>query len=71
VAVIGHDDIDYLSDAARFVWHSVYIEDRDGLRQLARQEFGASDEVLVDEIAGSASVDYDLGGRFLHGVRRL
>ena len=63
VLLVCHDHIDDFSDTAGFVERSVDIVDRDRLGELASRQLVVSDEVLVDEISGGASVNHAFGRR--------
>ena len=71
VSFIGHDHVDDFADASGLVKRSVHVVNRDRLGQFAGRKFFSGDEVLVDEVSGSAGIDHGLCGCFFHSVCHL
>ena len=71
MSLVGHDHVDNFMDASGFVEHSIHVVNWDRLGQFAGRKFFSGDEVLVNEISGSAGIDHGLRGCFFHSVCRL
>jgi hypothetical protein len=68
VSIVDHDSVDNLADAAGLVRGSVYIVNRNWLRELAGRKLGLSDKVLVYKVSSRTGIHHGFCRCFFHGV---
>ena len=71
MATVGHDHVHDLVDTPSFIQDSVNVIDWDWLQQLTSQQLGISNEVLINEVIRSASINHHFGRSFLHCICSL